>query len=118
LQDPAFLIDADLYIFNSNKHFIEKGRDGAEAAFRAMFEKNLQRGSYERTPFLGVREFEANVRPPQPTDRPFPFDWRGSMHTIRYTPEGRPDIAFFDAEVVGGVMQVPKDIQMKYLEAL
>jgi CRISPR-associated protein Cas5d len=104
LRDVDYLVTA---------HFELTERAGPEetvAKFEDMFHRRLQKGQHFHQPYLGCREFAADVSPVtegftpiEPNvDRPlglmfYDFDFRSK----------RPRPLFFSARLVGGVLKVP-----------
>jgi CRISPR-associated protein Cas5d len=78
------------------------------AKWRDQFRRRLQRGQTFRTPFLGMREFHADV---QPSDDTPAIDWTEELglvlHTIWVDGRGGETYEFFEARVTAGRMDVP-----------
>jgi CRISPR-associated protein Cas5d len=116
-RNTVALRDVDYVITAS---FVLTGKAGPTdnlTKFEEMFERRLEKGQCFQQPYLGCREFAAEVEPApevvvpiQPrTDRPLGL----MFYDFAYNPEGqgaRP--LFFEARLKGGVLEVPplKDI--------
>lgn len=76
--------------------------------FVDMFQRRLARGQHFHQPYLGCREFAADVRPAD--NSPPPIDeTRGlglMLWDIEFGPDGNRPL-FFDARLEGGVLAVP-----------
>jgi CRISPR-associated protein Cas5d len=85
-----------------------------------MFERRLEKGQHHSAPFLGCREFAAQLEPangsPAPidvgVDRPlgwmfFDFDWSGFDGTGSHRESEARTPLFFEARLTSGVMRVP-----------
>lgn len=80
------------------------------AKWRDQLRRRIDRGQSFRTPFLGMREFHADVTP---TDGTPAIDWDEDLgimtHSITYDDRtGKETYDWFDARVVGGSMRVPR----------
>lgn len=105
LRDVDYLVTA---------HFVMTERAGPEETvtkFEEMFHRRLQKGQHFHQPYLGCREFAANVSPvaegfrrvDSGVDRPlglmfYDFDFRSKQ----------PRPLFFSARLSGGVLKVPE----------
>jgi CRISPR-associated protein Cas5d len=79
------------------------------AKWRAQFHRRVERGQTFRTPFLGMREFHADI---VPVDQTPPIPWTEDLgimlHSIHYDPRGRETYEWFVAHVENGVLRVPR----------
>lgn len=80
------------------------------AKWRDQFQRRVRRGQSFRTPFLGMREFHADVTEASVLR---PIDWIEDLgvmhHSIVYNEEtGTETYDWFDAKVVGGAMEIPR----------
>jgi CRISPR-associated protein Cas5d len=77
--------------------------------FDEMFRRRLERGQFHMQPYLGCREFPANVEPYTGDPRPIEQDRDlGLMlHDIRYAAVGN-EAVFFHARIDKGVINVPE----------
>ncbi len=79
------------------------------AKWRAQFHRRLERGQTFRTPFLGMREFHADIVPVDDTP---PIDWTEDLgirlHSLNYNQRGGETYEWFDAQVDHGVLRVPR----------
>lgn len=80
------------------------------AKWRSQFRRRVDAGQSFRTPFLGMREFHADVTPAD--DSPT-IDWTEDLgimtHSITYDERtGKESYDWFDARVVGGSMAIPR----------
>jgi len=83
--------------------------DQDAAKWRDMLQRRVRKGQSFRQPFLGMREFIADIFPDDDTP---PIKWDEDLgimsHRIDYLPSGKEEYDWFEAKVVGGVMQVPR----------
>lgn len=103
LRDVHYRIHAQVWV-----------HPGAEeqdpAKWRDQLRRRVDRGQSFRTPFLGMREFHADVTP---TDSTPLIDWDEDLgimtHSITYDDlTGKETYDWFDARVVRGSMRVPR----------
>jgi CRISPR-associated protein Cas5d len=104
LQDVDYVIDA---------HFVMTERAGAEDnvnKFVDMFRRRVERGQHFHQPYLGCREFVADVLPaddaPPPVSDTRDLGWM--LWDIDYAPEGNRPL-FFEARLENGVLEVPPE---------
>lgn len=107
LRDVDYVVEA---------HFELTDRAGAEdnlTKFVEMFERRLRKGQHFHQPYLGCREFPAEVTPAENAPDPIPEDrdlgimlWDIAYSTKKEEPH-RP--VFFQGELCSGVMDVPAD---------
>ncbi|HMS75568.1 type I-C CRISPR-associated protein Cas5c [Gordonia sp. (in: high G+C Gram-positive bacteria)] len=80
------------------------------AKWRAQFTRRVERGQSFRQPFLGMREFHADVTPADDTK---PITWNEDLgvmlHSINYNEQtGAETYDWFDAKIVNGVLDIPR----------
>lgn len=80
------------------------------AKWRDQLMRRVSRGQSFRTPFLGMREFHADV---EPVDETRPIDWSEDLgimlHSITYEERtSKESYDWFDASVVNGSMRIPR----------
>lgn len=104
LRDVDYVIDA---------HFAMTDRAGPEdniLKFVDMFRRRVERGQHFHQPYLGCREFVADVLPaadaPEPVNDSRDLGWM--LWDIEYRPEGNRPL-FFQARLENGVLEVPPD---------
>lgn len=128
LQHVDYLISADLRL---NPAVKPDGPDDNHGKYRDMFHRRMQKGQVFHRPYLGCREFAADVSEPTGDERPIPVSMaHGTMlydflFPVRYGQHGehrewvkdqKPRPLYFDANLVNGVVLVPP--RNKVLEAL
>lgn len=111
-RNTVALRDVD-YVITARFHLNDKRRDDDSVAkFEEMFRHRLKRGQVFLQPYLGCREFAAEVLevrdgekllPCERVDRPlglmfYDWDWRDAK---------KPHPLFFDARLTDGVLRVP-----------
>lgn len=105
------LRDVKYYI---HAHIVPRpGFEGRLASLEAQFERRLQSGKCFMQPYFGQREFVAYFEP-SGDERPEPIDQKlGHMVydvfdlDVISTDNGIPFISLFEAEIVGGILEVP-----------
>jgi len=104
LRDVDYVIEARFSLTS------RAGTDDNVTKFVDMFQRRIAKGQYFAAPYLGCREYAADVLPA--ADAPAPIaDTRSLGHMlwdIVYRPEGTRPV-FFDAELVNGVLSVPAE---------
>ena len=107
-RNTVALYDVDYVI---EAHFTMTDRAGPAdnmTKFVEMFQRRLERGQHFHQPYLGCREFAADVRPA--TDVPPPIDETRDLGfmlwDIRFNPDGNVPL-FFAARLDHGVLNVP-----------
>lgn len=103
------------------------------AKYMSQFERRVERGQFHHAPYLGLREFAAWFEPATPADEPLSevnLDVGPMLYDIAFVADGssksisfrRHDASgdgiargfarpiFFDAKVVGGVLDVPASL--------
>lgn len=103
LRDVHYRIHANIWVH-------PEAQEQDSAKWRDQFQRRLRRGQSFRPPFLGMREFHADVM--EKSAAP-PIDWDEDLgimhHSITYNEQtGAETYDWFDAKVVGGVMEVPR----------
>lgn len=107
LRDVDYLLEADLYL-------TEKGRADGEpiVKFIEMFRRRLDKGQQFHQPYLGCREFAADVMPPSGEEAPIDenLDAGRMFYDMAYAKnpkKGGNAPMFFEARMAGGVIDVP-----------
>lgn len=103
LRDVHYRIHANVWVH-------PEAEEQDPAKWRAQFMRRVERGQTFRTPFLGMREFHADVFGATDAE-PVPWDeYLGIMtHSITYDDRtGAEAYDWFDANVVGGVLEIPR----------
>lgn len=103
LRDVHYRIHAQVWV-----HPDAEEQDAAK--WRDQFNRRVRRGQSFRTPYLGMREFHADV---EPADETPPIEWTEDLgvmlHSIRYDEnKGTETYDWFDARVENGVMRIPR----------
>lgn len=104
------LRDVD-YVVEAGFRMTERaGSDDNPTKFREMFERRLARGQCFRMPYLGCREFAADVsaqtEPFEPLRETRDLGWM--LHDIEFRKDGKNVAHFFRAQMEGGVIEVPE----------
>jgi CRISPR-associated protein Cas5d len=102
LRDVDYVIEA---------HFSLTDRAGPTdnvAKFVDIFRRRLERGQHWHQPYLGCREFAADVLPADGAPPPIPLTrtFGTMLLDIEYGPAGNRPI-FFDAMIKAGIVEVP-----------
>lgn len=112
-----YLIKAELHL---NHEVKPTDPDDNHGKYRAMFERRLALGQHFHHPYLGMREFAADVRPPQGDERPIPVDMNHGLMLYDFcfptSPENhrkwrkneKPRPLYYDARMVNGIIAVPE----------
>ena len=86
--------------------------DETPAKYAAMFERRAKRGQHFHQPYLGCREFAADVRlvdpasnPAQPIDETRELGWM--LYDLDYSNAASPTPLFFRARMEHGIVEVP-----------
>jgi len=102
LRDVNYRIHAQVWVH-------PEAREQNPAKWRDQFRRRLERGQTFRTPFMGMREFHADVELPDNT--PVITDWTENLgimlHSIWEDDRGHEFYEWFDAHVNSGRMDVP-----------
>ena len=101
------LRDVD-YIIRAQVDVASGGEDAAK--YRDQFRRRVARGQCFARPYLGCREFAADFREPDGSERTISLNEPlGLMlHSVDFTAGGRGEPRFFDAALDGGVLRVPR----------
>ena len=107
-RNTVALRDVD-YVIEARFTLTDRAGPGDNVAkFVDMFSRRLERGQHFQTPYLGCREFVADVLPANDAPAPIP-DNRSlglMLWDVLYGPSGNRAI-YFDAELKHGVLEVP-----------
>jgi CRISPR-associated protein Cas5d len=119
-RNTVALRDVDYVIHASFEMTPRAGETDNVRKFEEMFERRLEKGQHHSSPFLGCREFAAQLEPangsPAPidagVDRPlgwmfFDFDWSGFEGRGGHRESEARTPLFFQARLTGGVLRVP-----------
>lgn len=103
LRDVAYRIHADLQLVAGNEPV---------AKYTEMFARRASKGQCVNQPYLGCREFAADVRlvdaetpPSAPIAETRELGWM--LHDLDFTHASDPQPRFFNAKMVAGVVEVP-----------
>lgn len=103
LRDVAYRIHADLQLLAGNEPV---------AKYTEMFARRASKGQCVNQPYLGCREFAADVRlvtsdtlPATPIGDTRELGWM--LHDLDFTHAADPQPRFFNAKMVNGVINVP-----------
>ena len=135
LKDVDYLLTADLYLRDELRERPDEVDDEGKPLFRGadpdnhgkyggMFERRLKKGQCFHRPYLGCREFAADVRPPDGTEKPITdsSDHGPMFYDFRYPISdedrqkdgghrwraGAATPLFFNAHMKNGIIAVPK----------
>jgi len=102
LRDVAYRVYAELEVRN----------DEPRQKYQEMFERRAARGQWVNQPYLGCREFAADVRlVGGPAEQPPPIqesrDLGWMLHDLDFAQASNPQPRFFRAQMVNGVVDVP-----------
>jgi CRISPR-associated protein Cas5d len=113
LRDVDYVLEAGFRMSD------RAGHDDNPAKFGAMFERRLERGQCYRMPYLGCREFVADVRPQIEPFEPVPEtrDLGWMLHDLEFGRDGRGIPHFFHARIERGVIEVPELDTARRVEA-
>lgn len=109
-RNTVGLRDVD-YIIEAHFELTERaGPEESAAKFYEMFQRRLKKGQQFHQPYLGCREFIADVRPVE-DDAPAPIDHSQDLGLmlwdIDFGEKNRP--RFFRAQLERGILEVPAD---------
>lgn len=106
---PEWLVDSSEA---SNLKKPDDRKDETEAKYAAMFERRARKGQHFHQPYLGCREFAADVRlidlatePANPITETRDLGWM--LYDLDYSDPGDIKPMFFRAKMEGGVIRVP-----------
>jgi CRISPR-associated protein Cas5d len=108
-RNTVALRDVD-YVVEARFRLTERaGPSDNVPKFVDMFRRRVERGQHFAQPYLGCREFAAEVMPTEGAPAPIPESRKLGriLWDIEYDASGRTRIHFFDAELVNGVLHVP-----------
>ena len=102
LRDVAYRVHADLELRN----------DEPPQKYQEMFERRAAKGQWVNQPYLGCREFAADVRlagdaAVLPPTIPYSRDLGWMLHDLDFTQASNPQPRFFHAQMSNGVIEVP-----------
>ena len=106
---PEWLVDAEEA---DDLKKPENRKDETEAKYTAMFERRARKGQHFHQPYLGCREFAADVRlvdPAAETVTPIPEtrDLGWMLYDLDYSEAADIKPMFFRAKIESGVVVVP-----------
>jgi CRISPR-associated protein Cas5d len=119
LTQVEYVLSADLCL---NGAVPADGPADNHGKYREMFQRRLDRGQVFHRPYLGCREFAADVEPAQGDETAIPVSMAHGimlydfLFPVRYGERGehrdwqdgqRPRPLYFDAHLIDGVVQVP-----------
>lgn len=110
-RNTVALYDVD-YIVEAHFTMTPKaGKDDNVTKFVEMFERRVEKGQHFHQPYLGCREFVAQVEPvkepPEPVDETRELGLM--LWDVDYSSESKKRPIFFAAELKKGVLEVPSD---------
>lgn len=109
-RNTVALRDVDYVVTASFAMTDRAGEGDGVRKFEEMFERRLEKGQHFHQPYLGCREFAADVSLPAESFSPIDRDVDRPLGLVffdfQYRPEGvRP--LFFEARLTSGVLKVP-----------
>lgn len=107
LRDVDYVIDAHLVITE------RAGKEDNVTKFVEIFRRRLEKGQHFHQPYLGCREFVADVMPADDSPPPIP-DSRSlgrMLWDINYSQQGNRPV-FFEARLQDGILHVPTEVQI------
>lgn len=109
LRDIAYIVEAQVELTD------KAGPSDNAGKYIGMTTRRLEKGQCFSTPYLGCREFAADVRTPEKTDVPAPeiaearnVPLGRMLLDVEYADDGRRLAHFFDAIMDRGVIEVPR----------
>ena len=109
-RNTVALCDVD-YVVEAHFSLTERAGPGDNVAkFTDIFRRRVEKGQHFHQPYLGCREFAADVMPAD--DAPAPIGDTRELGTMLWDVEYRPDgnrPVFFRAALRDGVLEVPAD---------
>jgi CRISPR-associated protein Cas5d len=108
-RNTVALRDVDYVVEASFEMTKRAGREDNVAKFVDMFSRRVERGQHFHQPYLGCREFAAEVMGADdaPQAEPVSCELGPILWDIEFAHEGNRPI-FFDARLEGGVLEVPE----------
>lgn len=112
LRDVDYLIEASFELTE------RAGDDDNVPKFVDMFRRRVEKGQCFHRPYLGCREFAAEILPPEDAPEPIPEDddLGIMLWDVDYAPSGNRAV-FFAARLDAGVLDVPRDPASSFGEA-
>ena len=106
---PEWLVDPDEF---SNIKKTDDRKDETEAKYAAMFERRARKGQHFHQPYLGCREFAADVRfiaPSAELAKPIQEtrDLGWMLYDMDYSVPGEIKPMFFRARMEAGIIDIP-----------
>lgn len=111
------MIRAEIFLHEELK---SKEPDDNHGKYVGMFERRLEKGQHFHQPYMGCREFAADVLPVSGEEKPIPvsmdhglmlydfqFPTRPGDHR-NWEKNGKPHPLYFNARLVEGVVSVPQ----------
>lgn len=112
-RNTVALLEVD-YVIEARFELTDRvGPEDNRAKFVEMFRRRLERGQHYHQPYLGCREFVADVQPVNSSTPPPIDDDRDLgiiLHDIQFGPRGSRPV-FFSARLTGGVLEVPEILE-------
>jgi len=110
-RNTVALVDVDYVI---EAHFTMTERGGPEDnqyKFIDMFSRRVEKGQQFHQPYLGCREFPAEIIPAEDAQDPVPIDRELGLMLwdLDYSGGDKKRPIFFEARLEGGVLEVPPD---------
>lgn len=109
-RNTVALRDVDYVVTASFGMTTQSGPDDNVRKFEEMFERRLEKGQYFHSPYLGCREFSAEVAPAPESVQPIQPGVSRPLGRMLFDLEHGPGGArpfFFEARLDGGVLRVP-----------
>ena len=126
-RNTVALRDVDYVIHASFEMTPRAGDADNVRKFEEMFERRLEKGQHHSAPFLGCREFAAQLEPANGSlapidplvDRPlgwmfFDFDWSGFDGRGGHRESEARTPLFFEARLTHGVLRVPARASLRH----
>lgn len=112
LKDVDYLLEADLFVTPEGR---EQGNNPVK--YREMFTRRLEKGQCFHRPYLGCREFAAEVQPSGGDETPIgdSLDHGLMLYDVEFPAPGQEGVhrpLFFDAKLVCGVVEVPARVEI------
>lgn len=105
LQDVDYVIEASIVLTD------RAGQDDNLTKFAEMFRRRVSKGQRFHQPYLGCREFPADVVPADGAPQPIreTRDLGRMLWDIEYSPDGNKAL-FFNAKLIDGVLSIPSRV--------